>query len=47
MNRWRALVEIVRILAKSGRPGLAFAAVCVVAVPVAALVLAIAYVIHQ
>ena len=35
MNRWHALVEIVRILATKDRPGLAFASVCVMALPLA------------
>lgn len=35
MDRWSALVEVVRILVKSGKPGLAFASVCVFLVPFA------------
>ena len=33
MNRWQALVEVVRLLVESGRPSLAFASVCVFILP--------------
>lgn len=34
MNRWQALVEIVRLLVESDKPHLAFASVCVFSVPI-------------
>lgn len=37
VNRWTALVEITRLLVNSGHPNLAFAAICVFAVPMAAI----------
>ena len=45
MDRWSALVEVVRLLVKSGRPGLAFASVCIFLVPftiVSAIILSLA-----
>lgn len=37
VNRWIALVEITRLLINSGHPNLAFAAICVLAVPLATI----------
>jgi hypothetical protein len=37
VNRWIALVEITRLLINSGHPNLAFAAICVLAVPIATI----------
>jgi len=44
MNRWQALVEVVRILTKSNRPGLAFAAVLIMSGFLGSVALVLAYV---
>jgi hypothetical protein len=37
MNRWQALVEIVRLLVNTGKPNLAFASVCIFLIPSVAM----------
>jgi hypothetical protein len=44
MNRWQALVEVVRILAKSNRPGLAFAAVFIMSGSLALVLVMLTYI---
>jgi len=46
VNRWVALVEITRLLVTSGHPKLAFAAICVLAVPLAAIAALLVALLH-
>lgn len=47
VNRWVALVEITRLLVNSGHPNLALAAICVLAVPLAAIAALLVALIHR
>lgn len=46
INRWFALVEITRLLVNSGHPNLALAAICVLAIPLAAIAALVVALLH-
>jgi hypothetical protein len=47
INRWIALVEITRLLVNSGHPNLAFAAICVLAIPLATIAALLVALFHR